>query len=213
MKLSNLMRIANYLTISRIAMIPVFMTLFRYQSMLFALIVFWIASLTDFFDGWIARKQGVTGFGQFMDPLADKLLVGAALISFTRADEGLIPGWMVLTIIGREFVVTGLRLVIAAAHGTVVSATKLGKYKASSQMIVISFSLLLLVIYDYQVQLSVRWILIDKVRDKHGPIYFMMFLPLLLTLISGLEFLYNNRKALLELMMSSQPISDDDERL
>ncbi len=213
MKLSNLMRIANYLTISRIAMIPVFMTLFRYQSMIFALIVFWIASLTDFFDGWIARKEGVTGFGQFMDPLADKLLVGAALISFTRADEGLIPGWMVLTIIGREFVVTGLRLVIAAAHGTVVSATKLGKYKASSQMIVISLSLLLLVIYDYQVQLSVRWILIDKVRDKHGPIYFMMFLPLLLTLISGLEFLYNNRKALRELMMSSQPISDDDERL
>ena len=213
MKLSNLMRIANYLTISRIAMIPVFMTLFRYQSMLFALIVFWIASLTDFFDGWIARKQGVTGFGQFMDPLADKLLVGAALISFTRADEGLIPGWMVLTIIGREFVVTGLRLVIAAAHGTVVSATKLGKYKASSQMIVISLSLLLLVIYDYRVQLSVRWILIDKARDKHGPIYFMMFLPMLLTLISGLEFLYNNRKALLELMVSSQPISDDDERL
>ncbi|MFQ6040334.1 MAG: CDP-diacylglycerol--glycerol-3-phosphate 3-phosphatidyltransferase [Candidatus Poribacteria bacterium] len=211
MKLSHLMRIANYLTMFRIAMVPVFMTLFSYKQTLLAFIAFFIASLTDYFDGLIARREGTTSFGKFMDPLADKLLVGAALIVFTRSDDGLIPGWMVLTIIGREFVVTGLRLVIVAAHGDVVSATKLGKYKASSQMIVIVISLVILVIHDYREQFTVKWNLIEKARDVHGPIYFMMFLPLLLTLISGLEFLYNNRKIIWELMMSVQPLSDEDE--
>ncbi|HIE26811.1 TPA: CDP-diacylglycerol--glycerol-3-phosphate 3-phosphatidyltransferase [Candidatus Poribacteria bacterium] len=205
------MRIANYLTMFRIAMVPVFMTLFSYKRTLSALIVFSVASLTDYFDGLIARREGTTSFGKFMDPLADKLLVGAALIVFTRADDGLIPGWMVLSIIGREFVVTGLRLVMVAGHGDVVSATKLGKYKASSQMIVIVISLLLLTLHDYRERFAVRWALIEKMRDVHGPIYFMMFLPLLLTLISGLEFLYHNRKTIWELMMSVQPLSDGDE--
>ncbi len=211
MKLSHLMRIANFLTMFRIAMVPVFMTLFSYKQTLLALIAFSVAALTDFFDGVIARREGTTSFGKFMDPLADKLLVGAALIALTRSDDGLIPGWMVLTIIGREFVVTGLRLVIVAAHGDVISATKLGKYKASSQMTVIVISLVLLVLHDNWGQLAVRWSLIDKMRDIHGPIYFMMFLPLLLTLISGLEFLHKNRKTLWELMVSGQPASDEDE--
>ena len=177
MNLSHLMRIANYLTMSRIAMVPVFMTLFSYKRTLLAFIAFSVAALTDYFDGLIARREGTTSFGKFMDPLADKLLVGAALIVFTRSGDGLIPGWMVLTIIGREFVVTGLRLVIVAAHGDVVSATKLGKYKASSQMIVIAISLVLLVIHDYREQFTVKWNLIENARDVHGPIYFMMFLP------------------------------------
>jgi len=211
MKLAHLMRLANYLTIFRIAMVPVFMTLFNYKRTLLAFIVFLIAALTDFFDGWIARREGTTGFGKFMDPLADKLLVGAALIIFTRADDGLIPGWMVLTIIGREFVVTGLRLVIVATHSNVISATKLGKYKTSSQMIVIGISLILLVLHDNRGKFVLEWILIEKMRDVHGPIYFMMFLPLLLTLISGLEFLYNNRRTIWELMMSVQPSLDEDE--
>jgi len=211
MNLSHLMRIANFLTMFRIAMVPVFMTLFSYKRTLLALIVFSVASLTDYFDGLIARREGTTSFGKFMDPLADKLLVGAALIAFTRSDDGLIPGWVVLTIIGREFVVTGLRLVIVAAHGDVIAATKLGKYKASSQMIVIVISLVLLVFHDYRKQFTVKWSLIEKTRDVHGPIYFMMFLPLLLTLISGLEFLHKNRKTLWELMVSVQPASDEDE--
>jgi len=211
MKLSHLMRVANYLTIFRIAMVPVFMTLFSYKHTLLAFIAFLVAALTDFFDGLIARREGTTSFGKFMDPLADKLLVGSALIAFTRADDGLIPGWMVLTIIGREFVVTGLRLVIVATHGDIISATKLGKYKASSQMIVIVISLVLLVLHDNREQFAVKWSLIEQMRDVHGPIYFMMFLPLLLTLISGLEFLYNNRKAIRELMVSGQPPLDKDE--
>jgi CDP-diacylglycerol--glycerol-3-phosphate 3-phosphatidyltransferase len=187
------------------------MTLFSYRRTLLALIAFAIAAITDFFDGLIARREGTTSFGKFMDPLADKLLVGAALIVFTRADDGLIPGWMVLTIIGREFVVTGLRLVIVATHGDVIAATKLGKYKTSSQMTVIVISLILLVLHDNQEKFAVEWNLIEKIRDVHGPIYFMMFLPLLLTLISGLEFLYNNRKTIWKIMMSVQPSLDENQ--
>ena len=206
---STLLKVANWLTISRIAMALVFMPLFSYKYTLFALIVFCIASITDFFDGRIARKEGVTDFGKFMDPLADKLLVVAALISFTRVDDGLIPGWMVLAIIGREFTVTGLRVVIAAAHGNVISATRLGKYKASSQMIVISLSLLLLVLYDRRLLPSI--LPFDQIRERHGPIYFVMYIPLVLTLVSGLEFLYNNRKSVLELMTSGQTEADEEE--
>jgi len=205
--LSTLLKVANWLTISRIALVPVFMAFFSYKYTLLALITFCVASITDFFDGWIARKEGVTDFGKFMDPLADKLLVVAALISFTRVDEGLIPGWMVVAIIGREFTVTGLRVVIAAAHGNVISATKLGKYKASSQMIVISLSLLLLVLYDRSLLPSI--LRFDEMRTIHGPIYFMMYIPLVLTLVSGLEFLYNNRKSTLELMTSGQTTTDE----
>jgi len=204
--LSTLMKVANWLTISRMAMVPVFMTLFSFKYTLLALITFSIASITDFFDGWIARKEGVTDFGKFIDPLADKLLVVAALISFTRVDDGLIPGWMLLAIIGREFTVTGLRVMIAAAHGDVISATKLGKYKASSQMIVITLGLLLLVLYDWKLLPSI--LRFSRMRERHGPIYFMMYVPLVLTLVSGLEFLYNNRQPLLQLMMSGQTSTD-----
>jgi len=205
--LSTLLKVANWLTISRIAMAPVFMAFFSYKHTLLALITFCIASVTDFLDGRIARKEGVTDFGKFMDPLADKLLVVAALISFTRADGGLIPGWMVLAIIAREFTVTGLRVVIAATHGSVIAATKLGKYKASSQMIVISFSLLFLVLYDRDLLPSV--LRFDKMRKPRGPIYFMMYIPLVLTITSGLEFLYNNRKPILELMTSGQTTDEE----
>ena len=150
MNIYSLMRLANYLTILRILLIPLFMLSFRYQRMLPALIIFCVASVTDYLDGRIARRQGITSFGKFMDPLADKLLVGAALICLTRFKGGLIPGWMVLTMIGREFVVTTLRVVFVGRYGTVVAASKWGKYKTSSQMAVIVISLVLLVVYEYR---------------------------------------------------------------
>ena len=105
-----------------------------------ALTICVVAALTDHFDGKIARKQGVTGFGKFMDPLADKLLIGAALICFAlfkHVDSGLIPVWMVFVIIGREVLVTFLRIVFIAKYGQVVSANQWGKYKMTSQLIVI----------------------------------------------------------------------------
>ena len=99
------------------------------------LTIFLLAALTDNLDGRIARRQGVTSFGKFMDPLADKLLIGAALIClalFKHIDGGLIPMWMVAIIIGREVLVTVLRVVFAAKYGQVVSASQWGKYKMTS---------------------------------------------------------------------------------
>jgi CDP-diacylglycerol--glycerol-3-phosphate 3-phosphatidyltransferase len=208
MNISSLMRLANYLTIARILMVPPFMLSFRYHRLLPGLVVFGVAAITDFFDGRIARRQGITSFGKFMDPLADKLLVGAALICLTRFEGGLIPGWMVLTIIGREFVVTGLRVVFIATYGAVVSASRWGKYKTASQMTIIIISLVLLVVHEYRK--SVDLSNIDFIVHPYGPIYWMMYLPLVLTVVSGLEFVYNNRKALYELMRSADSYTDDD---
>ena len=207
MNLHSLMRLANYLTIARILLIPFFMLSFRYERMLPALIIFCIASITDYLDGVIARKQGITSFGKFMDPLADKLLVGAALICLTRFKGGLIPGWMVLVIMGREVVITTLRLVFVGRYGTVVAASKWGKYKTSSQMAVIIISLVLLVSQEYSQLLSIE---ADFLISPRGPIYFMMYIPLVLTVISGLEFLYNNRNGIYELMRSPDTYTDDD---
>lgn len=199
--------LGELLTISRLFLIPFFMLSFRYQRMVPALVIFCGAAITDYLDGRIARKQGITSFGKFMDPLADKLLVGAALICFTRFKGGLIPGWMVLIIIGREFVITTLRVVFVGRYGTVVAASKWGKYKTSSQMTVIVISLVLLVGYEYKTLSNIP---LDFVLQTQGPIYFMMYLPLILTVVSGLEFLYNNRKALYELMRSTDSYTNDD---
>ena len=210
MNFYTLLRLANVLTISRILMVPLFMLSFRYDWYFLALVVFAVASLTDFFDGRIARKRGVTGFGKFMDPLADKLIVGAALICLLT--EGLIPGWMVLTIIGRELVVTLLRVAFIANQGNVVAASKWGKYKTSSQMVVIVISLILLVIYA-QRSTWFAWLDVgfESIVHRQGPIYFMMYLPLVLTVVSGLEFVYNNRKALYELMRSTDSYDPADD--
>lgn len=160
-----------------------------------ALIIFLLAALTDNIDGRVARKQGVTGFGTFMDPLADKLLVGAALIClalFKHVDSGLIPMWMVVIILGREVLVTILRIVFIAKYGQVVSASQWGKYKMTSQLIVVGLGLGLLA---FQNTLNPTLI----VRN-YGPIFFMMLIPLILTVASGVEFLINNRKFLFALI-------------
>ena len=164
-----------------------------------ALAIFALAALTDNIDGKIARRQGVTSFGKFMDPLADKLLIGAALICLTLfkdVDGGLIPVWMVVIIMGREVLVTLLRVVFAAKYGQVVSASQWGKYKMTSQLIAMIVGLALLA---FQNGWSTAF-----VEQGHGPIYFMMYVPLVLTVGSGVEFLVNNRKALSALIFSTR---------
>jgi CDP-diacylglycerol--glycerol-3-phosphate 3-phosphatidyltransferase len=208
---AKLMTLANYLTIVRILMIPLFMYLFSVAVLILpALVVFVLASVTDILDGVVARRQGTTGFGKFMDPLADKLLVSGALISFTRVGDGLIAGWMVMVVIGREFIVTGLRVVLAASSGSVIAASKWGKSKTVSQMLVISLSLLLLTLHDHSSFLGIDSPLILSARDRHGPIYYMIYVPLVLTVLSGLEFIYNNRKVLWKLLTMNQ-LQDLDE--
>ena len=198
MDFGTLFRLANLLTILRLFLIPPFIFCFQADMMVPALAIFAIAALTDHFDGKIARIQGVTGFGKFMDPLADKLLIGAALLCLTFFEGiggGLIPMWMVVVIMGREVLVTLLRIVFIAKYGQVVSASQWGKYKMTSQLIVISIGLVLLAVQNDQTAIFVL-----KTR---GPIYFMMYLPLLLTVGSGVEFLLNNRKALSALIFST----------
>ncbi|MBN9652916.1 CDP-diacylglycerol--glycerol-3-phosphate 3-phosphatidyltransferase [Halobacillus litoralis] len=149
------MNLPNKITLSRIFLIPIFIILmsvpfdwgtFQMEGRelpvahLAGALLFIIASTTDWIDGYIARKYNlVTNLGKFLDPLADKLLVSAALILLVEI--GLAPAWIVILIISREFAVTGLRLV-AAGEGSVLAASQMGKLKTWIQIIAISLLLL-----------------------------------------------------------------------
>lgn len=137
------MNTANKLTLSRVVMIPIFLVLMYWAfpgHKYAALAVFILASITDFVDGYIARHYNqVTDFGKFMDPLADKLLVMAAMLMFVA--WGQMPAWVLLVVIAREFAVTGLRL-IAVDMGRVIAAAKSGKVKTASTMVCICLMLL-----------------------------------------------------------------------
>ena len=140
------MNVPNCLTILRVLMIPVFVV-FMLADILgggdkyVAGTIFIIASLTDFLDGYLARKNNqVTVFGKFMDPLADKLLVCSALICLVELE--MMPSWIVIIIVAREFIISGFRLV-AAERGIVIAASYWGKFKTASQMIMI-----ILLIFD-----------------------------------------------------------------
>ena len=140
------MNLPNRITLIRIVLVPVFLLILsvriQYGEWL-AAAVFILAASTDGLDGYLARKRKeVTRLGKFMDPLADKLLVSAALVSLVEL--GKISAWVAFIIIGREFAITGLRA-IAAADGVVVAASKLGKAKTISQIIAIVF----LFIHDF----------------------------------------------------------------
>ena len=130
------MTTANKLTIMRVVLVPVYIILMLvFESKIPALIVFIIASLTDLLDGQIARRRNqITDFGKFMDPLADKLLVTSALVLFVQL--GQMPAWAVMVIIAREFAVSGLRMV-AAASGDVIAAAWSGKIKTASSIVCI----------------------------------------------------------------------------
>ncbi|MBI2441670.1 MAG: CDP-diacylglycerol--glycerol-3-phosphate 3-phosphatidyltransferase [Lentisphaerae bacterium] len=144
------MNLSNQLTVSRFGMafvMALFLTLPLPWGKTSALLVFLLAALTDFWDGRLARQRGaVTAFGQLMDPLVDKVLICAAFISFVAihhpgsaggfAGAGIVPAWIVIIILTREFMVTGLRL-LAANHGRVIPASRWGKHKTVWQMVVI----------------------------------------------------------------------------
>ncbi|GKW44844.1 CDP-diacylglycerol--glycerol-3-phosphate 3-phosphatidyltransferase [Planococcus sp. NCCP-2050] len=189
------MNIPNRITISRILLIPIFMLImlvdFNWGTMtLFGAempvshfiggLIFIIASLTDWIDGYYARKYNlVTTFGKFLDPLADKLLVSAALIILVEL--GFAASWIVILIISREFAVTGLRLVLAG-EGEVVAAGSLGKIKTTAQILAISALLLHDTIF---VLMGVPF----------GEI--MLYIALIFTIWSGWDYFYANRKGLM----------------
>lgn len=145
------MNLPNKITISRILLVPVLMlipylgitgTVFGNLTVanLLMLIIFLVASFTDYLDGHIARKRNiVTNFGKFLDPIADKLLVLAALVMLV--ESGILPSWIPIVIAAREFMVSAIRM-LAASEGKVIAASKLGKIKTVTQMIAISLAFL-----------------------------------------------------------------------
>ncbi len=140
------------------------------------LAIFVAASVTDWFDGHLARKYNlITNFGKFMDPLADKLLVCSAMICMIEVDK--LPAWVVIIIIGREFIISGFRL-IAAENGIVIAANYWGKFKTVSQMIMI-----ILLMLDF-----------DGVFVVLTQIF--IWLSVALTIISLLTYIMQNRKVL-----------------
>lgn len=137
------LNLPNAITLARIALIPVFLWFTYYESRVdsfIAAVVYALTGATDFLDGWVARKKGlVTVIGKFLDPLADKLIVMAALVMLVHL--GRVAAWVVIVIMAREFIVTGLRT-IAMSEGIVIAAGKEGKHKTAFQVAGITFLLL-----------------------------------------------------------------------
>ena len=173
------MNIANQLTILRIVLVPVFMYFLLAGNMNLAAAIFIIASLTDFLDGFLARKMNlITNLGKFMDPLADKVLVMAAFICLVEI--GSVSSWAVVIILGREFIVSIFRAV-AAAEGIVIAASWWGKLKTNSQMLAIVlllFNNTPLEVMDGQLAQIVLWIAVA------------------LTVISGVDYIIKNKQVL-----------------
>ena len=204
------MNLANKLTMARIIAIPFFL-LFMFIGNIYtrvaALLIFILAALTDMYDGIIARhREEVTNFGKFIDPLADKLIVSAAFISFVQLRELAIPAWMVILVISREFIITGLRSV-AASRGTIISASLSGKFKTTSQMVVIITILLILIVnavlknYCHTTPLELQAFLgwkrvLGYILDR-AP-YWLMLVVTILTVISGFNYIFKNKQLLFE---------------
>ena len=135
------MNLPNALTLVRIFAVPLLVTvLLTKDHMLIAALIFLAASLTDLLDGYLARKRGqITTLGVLLDPVADKLLISSAFISLIQLD--IVPAWMVVIIVGREFAVSGLRS-IASTQGFTISASELGKIKMVAQVAAITLLIL-----------------------------------------------------------------------
>ena len=131
------MTLPNKLTVARLIMVPIFVALLSFPSLAtyaLAYLVFGAATITDYYDGKIARERNlITNFGKLLDPVADKILVTAAFVMFIKIDQLHVPGWCVVAILGREFLVTGARS-LAASEGAVIAANMWGKVKAVLQM-------------------------------------------------------------------------------
>jgi CDP-diacylglycerol--glycerol-3-phosphate 3-phosphatidyltransferase len=182
---SPIWNLPNILTLLRIASIPVLAAILLSPSKsasIWAACVFAIASITDWLDGYLARRMGiVTVFGKFLDPIADKLIVMSALIMILPYDRA--PAWMVLIILGREIIITGLRG-LASTEGIVIPASNLGKFKTIFQIVAI---LGLLLHYDY------HWFFaMDNPYlyvNMHNIGIFYLWIAAVITIWSGVDYL------------------------
>lgn len=175
------MNLPNKLTMFRVILIPFFVIFMLVDitnvDKWIALAIFIIASLTDLLDGKIARKYNlVTNFGKFMDPLADKLLVCAALICLVELS--VIPSWIVIIIISREFIISGFRL-IASDNGVVIAASYFGKFKTTFQMVMIC-------------------LMIADIESLNILTTIVMWIALVLTVVSLIDYLVKNKDVMKE---------------
>jgi CDP-diacylglycerol--glycerol-3-phosphate 3-phosphatidyltransferase len=183
---------ANRITLSRLALTVLFVVALNSSwqyGRTTALVIFLIAGLTDFIDGEIARRYGViTSFGKLMDPLVDKIMVAAAFISLVPLKA--VPAWAATTVVARDFLITGLRL-MASAKGRILPAESLGKQKTSWQIITIIFFLVLLSIVElrYANETSTWW---ARAWGEAGPV--LVWITVALTIYSGVGFTWRNRE-------------------
>jgi CDP-diacylglycerol--glycerol-3-phosphate 3-phosphatidyltransferase len=179
----ELLNLPNAITLTRVAMIPVFLWFTYYESRvdsLIACVVYAITGATDFLDGWVARRKNlVTVIGKFLDPLADKLIVMAALVMLVHL--GRVAAWVVIVIMAREFMVTGLRT-IAMSEGIVLAAGQEGKHKTAFQVAAISF---LLLHYTYPVD----WGFVTFEMDANRVGTWLLYLSMFFSVWSALKYL------------------------
>lgn len=183
---SRLLNVPNLLTLARVAAVPVVVVLLLFESRetcFWAALIFTLAAITDWLDGYLARRlQIVTVLGKFLDPLADKLIVMAALIMLIPLDR--VPAWTVFVILARELIVSGIRS-IASSEGVVIAASPLGKYKTIFQMIAIVG---LLLHYRYYWFFGLEFDFLYASMHNAGIVIF--YISLVLTVWSGFDYFF-----------------------
>lgn len=181
------MNLANKLTISRIILAGVFILFLFIRgpgAKFMAMAIFLAACVTDYYDGYIARKRGdITAFGKLMDPIADKILILGAFLAFVEME--IIPAWMVMIIIARELVITGIRI-LALSQKKVLGAETGGKHKTVSQMVAVIAILIFLIIRDLGLGLR-------RMEDFKIAVYLLMLITVGMTLTSGVSYMARNK--------------------
>lgn len=192
------MNLANKLTIVRIFLVPIFIVFITlrmsYYGTIIATLVFIIASLTDKLDGYIARSRNqITHFGKFMDPLADKLLVTAALISLVELHS--VPAWAAIIIIAREFAITGLRT-LAADQGIVIAAGWWGKIKTVTQIIAIVLILVKVIVIQLPSLRSIFEGIPNSMHILSISSNVLLYLAVITTILSGIDYFVKNNNVI-----------------
>jgi len=187
------MNFPTQLTVGRLVLciaFTFFLEVDLHYSGCFALVIFLLASITDWLDGYYARKlKQVTDLGKLLDPLADKILISAAFIAFAAKD--LVPAWIVVCIISREFMITGLRS-LAASKGIILAAQTIGKHKTVSQIITAVVGLFILTLRDFQASEQVLADIQGYVLEP------LIYITLAITLYSGVAYFVSNQKLVFE---------------
>ncbi len=187
------MILPNQLTVTRIILTPIFFVLFLIDNPVtrqISVVIYIIAALTDWYDGWLARKFNyITDWGKFLDPLADKILTSAAFIAFTI--EGTLSLWMVIIIVGRDILITLLRS-YAEYHDKQFTTSKIAKWKTFFQMIFIYY-LLIIFVANTIPGIKENYKNLLSLLTNQYLIYYTMLTITIFTFITGVSYLYKNR--------------------